>query len=145
MRLPYLLLRSVAAGWATLLLTAFLAGRILRKLPIPQEWTATISLTLDGGSLFLAGWVAGRLTRSGVMLAAGIFAATLALVDFNPLLALNAPWLARLVQNSFRNSRYLDSLLSAFGTQAFLFGCLFAGAWESRPNNERPLSITDGA
>ncbi len=103
------------------------------------SWIATVHLAFDCLTLAAAGFVAGRFNRSRALL----FAATLCFWDFGDALALNVPWLLRLVWNSLHDSRYLDSLVSSVETHMLLFGCLFAGAMLSRPR-EKPVSIVDG-
>jgi len=62
-----------------------------------------------------------------------IFAAMLAAWNFGLAPAINVPWLVRLAIDSFGNSRYLESLITAVATHALLFGSLITGARLSRP------------
>jgi hypothetical protein len=93
-------------------------------------------------TLAAAGFVTGRFNRSHPLLAAGLFALTLCFWDFGGALALNVPWLLRLVWNSFHDSRFFDSLVASAETHVLLFGCLMAGAMLSRAK-ERAVSIVD--
>jgi hypothetical protein len=135
--------RAILAGWVTLLGIAYLVERPAVEWLAPlfgARWIATVQLALDCGALAAAGWVAGRLNRSRAIWTAAVFAVTLCFWDFEGILALNVPWLVRLVWNTLHDSRYLDALLTIVETHAILFGCLFAGAALSRPR-EKPVSI----
>jgi hypothetical protein len=137
--------RAIAAGWATLLLIAYLVERPLLHWSAPlfgPMWIATAGLAFDCAALFAAGWVAGRLNRSHAMRTGLLFAATLCFWDFGGTLNLNVPGLVRLVGNSFHDSRYFDSLLTGVETHAILFGCLIGGAALSRAR-EKALSIVE--
>jgi hypothetical protein len=139
------LLRALVAGWATLLVIAYLVERPLLGWSAPlfgPMWIATAGLGYDCAALFAAGWVTGRLNRSHAIRTGLLFAATLCLWDFGGTLALNVPGLVRLLWNSFHDSRYFDSLLTSVGTHALLFGCLIGGALLSRAR-EKPVSIVD--
>lgn len=141
-----LALRAIVVGWVTLLLTAYLLERVLLPWAAPAlgpEWLATARLTLDCGILAAAGWVAGYWSRPHSLFAALVFAATLTLRDFTPLLPLDVPWLYRLVVDTLRDSRYLDSLVTSAAGQAMLFGCLISGALLARPRPAKPLSVFD--
>jgi hypothetical protein len=107
---------------------------------IGASWIATVHLFLDCAALTAAGFVVGRLARPGSTLPGAIFAATLCFWDFGGTLALNVPWLARLVWNSFHDARYVDALVTSLETHALLFGCLIAGVALSRPR-EKMISI----
>jgi hypothetical protein len=136
------LVRSILPGWVTLLVLAYgIEGPMLHWTApwFGASWIATVHLAFDCLTLAAAGFVAGRFNRSRALL----FAATLCFWDFGDALALNVPWLLRLVWNSLHDSRYLDSLVSSVETHMLLFGCLFAGAMLSRPR-EKPVSIVDG-
>jgi len=135
--------RSILLGWAALLLIAYGVERPLLHWSaalIGAPWIATAHLALDCTALTAAGWVTGRLNRSYALLSAGLLAATLCFWDFGGALALNVPWLLRLILNSFHDSRFLDSLATSVETHVLLFGCLMAGAALARPR-EKPVSI----
>lgn len=135
--------RSILLGWATLLAIAYgVEGPVLRwTAPLfGASWIATAHLAFDCATLTASGFVTGRFNRSRAALAAAVFAVTVSFWDFGGTLALNVPWLLRLVWNSFHDSRYLDSLVTSVETHILLFGCLFAGAMLSRPQ-AKPVSI----
>jgi hypothetical protein len=137
------LLRSVVLGWVTLLGIAYLIERPLIHWTRPlfgAMWIATAHLAFDCLTLAAAGWVAGRLDREHAVRTGAVFAATLCFWDFAGLVAVNVPWLARLVWNSFQDSRFLDSLALSAETHALLFGCLIGGAMLGRPR-AKPASI----
>ncbi len=134
---------AVLVGWIALLAIAYgIEGPVLRWTGslFGSSWIATAHLSLDGLTLAAAGWVAGRFNRSHAMLTGALFALTLCFWDFGGALALNVPWLLRLVRNSFQDSRYVDSLISSIESHVLLFGCLMTGAALSRPR-EKPVSI----
>ena len=136
--------RSLALGWVALLAIAYGVEAPLLRWTSPffgEAWVATAHLALDCLTLAAAGWVAGRFGRPHSIPAAILFAFTLCFRDFDDAMALNIPWLLRLVSNSFHDSRYFDSLATSAETHVLLFGCLIAGASLSRPR-EKPLSIT---
>jgi hypothetical protein len=138
-------LRSLALGWVTLLPVAYLVERPLLHWMAPlfgPIWIATAHLSLDGLTLAAAGWMAGRGNRPHALLSGLLFAVTLSFWDFGDMLALNVPWLVKLVRNSFSDSRFFDSLIASAETHVLLFGCLIAGAALSRPR-EKPVSIVD--
>jgi hypothetical protein len=138
-------LRSLALGWATLLVLAYIVERQLLHWMAPllgPIWIATAHLSLDGLTLAAAGWMAGRGNRSHALLSGLLFAVTLSYWDFGDMLALNVPWLLKLTIDSFSDSRFFDSLVASAETHALLFGCLIAGAALSRPR-EKPVSIVD--
>jgi hypothetical protein len=135
--------RSVLLGWIALLVIAYgIEGPVLRLTgPLfGVSWMATAHLAFDCLTLAAAGWVAGRLNRSYAMLTVGLFALTLCFWDFGGALALNVPWLLRLVRNSVQDSRYFDSLIASVETHCLLFGCLMTGAALSRARG-KPVSI----
>jgi hypothetical protein len=118
--------RSLLFGWAALLAIAYLVERPLLIWSAPWidvSWLATVHLMFDCVTLAAAGVAAGRFSRAGVF----VFAGTLAWWDFGQLVALNVPWMIRLLVDVFRDSRYWDSLIATAVTQALLFGSLFAG------------------
>lgn len=132
-------LRAVVLGWVMLFVLAYLMELLLVRFAraFGPVWFPTGRALLDCGALVAAGWVAGRKSPG---LAVVVFAATLTLRDFNPLLPLNVPWLLRLIIDSLRDSRYIESLFTTAAGQALLFGCLFAGARLGRPR-DLPLSL----
>jgi hypothetical protein len=135
--------RAIAAGWITLLLLAFAVEAPALQWTaalIGASWMATVHLALDCAVMTAAGFVAGRSNRAHPMLSAGLLAVSLCFWDFGVTLALNVPWLLRLVRNSFTDSRYLDSLAASAEAHILLFGCLITGAALSRPR-EKPISI----
>jgi hypothetical protein len=135
--------RSILSGWTALLLIAYGVERPLLHWSaalIGVSWIATAHLAFDCLTLAVAAWVTGRTNRARAIWAALVFAVTLSFFDFGGALALNVPWLLRLIFNSFHDSRFLDSLATSVETHVLLFGCLFAGAMLSRPR-ERPVSI----
>ena len=135
-------IRSIALGWIALLAIVYgVEGPLFRFPLFGGAWVATAHLAFDCLTLAGAGWVAGRFSRPRSMLTAVLFALTLCSLDFEAALALNVPWLLRLVWNSLHDSRYLDSLAAGAETHVLLFGCLFTGAALSRPR-EKPVSIT---
>lgn len=140
-----LALRAILIGWVTLLLTAYLFERVLLPWTAPvlgPEWFATVQLTLECGILTATGWVAGYWSRPHSLFAVLVFAATLTLRDFTPLLPLDVPWLFHLLLDALHDARYLDSLVTTAAGQALLFGCLIAGARLARPRPAQPLSVT---
>lgn len=130
-----LALRAVLAGWAALLAFAYALEWLLRRSSdfTGAEWLATVRLALDCCILAAAGWVTGRLSRKRPVVAALIFAATLCVRDFNPLLPLDVPWLLHLAIDTIRDSRYAESLLATAVSQVFLLGSLIAGGLLARP------------
>ena len=138
-------LRSIALGWVTLLVLAYMVERQLLHWMAPlfgPIWIATAHLCLDGLTLAAAGWAAGRGNRSRALLSGLLFAVTLCFFDFSEMLALNVPWLLKLTKDSFSDPRFFDALVASAETHALLFGCLIAGAALSRPR-EKPVSIID--
>ncbi len=126
---------AVGLAWLTLLALAYLAQAVLlREAPLlGPEWFPTARVILDCCALSAAGWVAGRLRRERALLSASIFAVTLSLRSFDPLLPLDVPWLLHLSFDTVRDSRYLESLATTAVAQAILFGCVFCGARLARP------------
>jgi hypothetical protein len=138
-----LAVRAVLIGWATLLLIVYLVEHPLLVVAAPilgAQWLATAGLALDCTALAATGWVVGRLNRTSPIVAVLIFAATLTFWDFTPAMAINIPWVIRLVVNTVRDSNSLSLLFSTAASQAFLFGSLLAGGLLSRPR-EKPVSI----
>ncbi len=136
----FLTLRGILIGWGALLLIAYLLDRTLRWIAplLGDAWLATARLTLDCFALAAAGWVVGRWSRPHSLFVSLVWAATLTLRDFNPLLPIDVPWLLHLLIDSFHDARYLDSLVNTAAGQALLFGCLIAGAMLARPRAEAP-------
>lgn len=137
-------IRSIVLGWIVLLAIAYGVEAPLLRWTSPffgQAWVATAHLAFDCLTLAAAGWAAGRFNRPHPMLTTTLFALTLCCRDFGDAMALDVPWLLRLVWNALHDSRYFDSLAASAETHALLFGCLIAGASLSRPR-EKPVSIT---
>jgi len=135
--------RSILLGWATLLPVSYLLERPLLNWIAPflaNAWIPTAQLALDCCIFTATGWVIGYFNRAHALFAVLVFAATLTLWDFTPILEINVPWLLRLIADSFRDSRFLASLATTAATHAFLFGCLIAGAMLARPT-QKPVSI----
>src|SRR5277367_4574580 len=103
------------------------------------SWFPTARVALECTALAATGWVTGRASRSNFDVL--VFAATLVFWDFGQVLSVDIPWLLRLTINTFRDSRYLDSLTTVAATQAFLFGSLIAGGMLSRGSHRAPVSI----
>jgi len=142
---PLLWARSIVLGWVTLLAIAYaVEGPVLHwTAPLfGAIWIATAHLAFDCLTLAAAGFVAGRSNRSYAFPSVLLFALTLCFRSFGNTLALNVPWLLRLVWNSFHDSRYFDAMLTSAETHALLFGCLIAGAALSR-QRARPVSIVE--
>jgi hypothetical protein len=138
-------LRSIALGWVTLLVLAYMVERqVLHWMAtlFGPLWIATAHLCLDSLTLAAAGWAAGRANRSHAILSGLLFALSLCFWDFGDMLALNVPWLLKLSRNTLSDSRFFDSLAASAETHVLLFGCLIAGAALSRPR-EKPVSIVD--
>jgi hypothetical protein len=129
-------LRAIVLGWLTLFVLAYLIELLLVRFAgiLGPAWFPTGRALLACGELVAAGCVVGR---SGPRLAVIVFAVTLTLRDFDPLLPLNVPWLLRLAIESMHDGRYLESLFGTAAGQALLFGCLFAGARLARPRSPR--------
>jgi hypothetical protein len=129
-------LRGVLLGWATLFCLMFALERPLLNLIAAQlgpGWLPIANQPLDCLALAAAGWVAGRSNRGEPLLTVLLFAGTLTPWDFGEALSINVPWLVRLTANAFGESRYFESLASAAGNHALLFGSLITGGLLSRP------------
>jgi hypothetical protein len=100
--------------------------------PLGASWFATVRLMFDCSVLAGVGWIVGRMAVASPMPAVLAFAAMLSLRDFGDLVEVRVPWLLQLAIDTVRDPRYWESLLSTALIQAFLFGCLFAGAHLSR-------------
>ena len=140
----FVALRAIPIGWVALGLLVFMAEHPLLRWTGPllgAQWIATAQLGLDCGVMLGTGWVVGRLSRPDPMLGVLVFAATLTFWDISFLVAINVPWLVRLVIHTVSGEgNYLSSLVSTVGTHALLFGCLVGGGLLSRVR-ERPVSI----
>jgi hypothetical protein len=137
-------LRAILTGWPTLFAIAYLLERPLLYWTAPLlggEWFATVRLMLDCSVLAATGWIVGYCSRPKPLFAVLVFAATLSLRDFNPLLPIDVPWLLHLIADATHDDRYLDSLVGTAADQALLFGCLIAGAMLARPAQPKPLSV----
>jgi hypothetical protein len=147
-------IRSILVGWAALLSIVYLLERPLLFWTAPilgSAWFATARLTLDCLCFAATGWIIGRFNRgrfnrsqlsnAGTLFGVLAFAATLTVRDFDPLLAINVPWLVHLIANTFLDRRYAESLFVTAASHAFLFGSLFAGSRLARPSRTEPVSI----
>jgi hypothetical protein len=138
--------RSILLGWATLVAFTYLVERPLLLWTAPllgASWLPTVQLAFDCVALAATGWMIGRWNRSDAVPAVLVFAAMLAVWTFGLVPAINLPWLFRLIADSFRDARYLESLVTAAATHALLFGSLFVGARLSRPARA-PVSLLSG-
>ena len=132
--------RSTIVGWVALLAVIFLIERPLLRWTAPilgASWLPTVQLILECLGLTAVGWLIGRWGKPGVL----IFAATVALLDFTHILAIDVPWLFHLLVDCFQNSRYLESFFTSLATHVFLFGSLFVGARLSRVHERALLRI----
>ena len=140
-------LRSIPIGWVSLGVIVYLMEHPLLHFAGPfigAQWIATATLGLDCSVMAATGWVVGRLGRPSPMLGVLVFAATLTVWDLSFLVAINVPWLLRLVVHALRGDEsYLDSLVSTAASQALLFGCLLGGGMLSRAP-AKPVSIVGG-
>jgi hypothetical protein len=135
--------RSILTGWATLILITWLLERPLLLWTaslLGGSWFPTARLALDCCAFAATGWVIGYWNRTDSLLAVLAFAVTLTVRDFDPVLAINVPWLFRLVADTFRDNRYFDSLVVTAASHAFLFGSLLVGGRLARPA-QTPVSI----
>jgi hypothetical protein len=135
--------RLLLVGWAILIPTAYLLERLSLLFAahhLGPSWFPTVRLAVDCLALAITGWVIGRLDRSTPVFGAILFAATLTLIDTNPLLTVNVPWLVGLSLDALRDPVYLDSWAATAVQHIFLFGSLFAGALLSRPMRA-PVSL----
>ena len=132
----WLALRSIPIGWASLCAIVFLLERPLLRWTGPlagAEWLATENLALDCCALAATGWVVGRLGRPIPMSCVLVFAATLTLWDLTTIVAIDIPWLLRLVVHALSGeSSYFNSLVTTAASQSLLFGSLIAGGLLSR-------------
>jgi hypothetical protein len=138
--------RSILLGWATLVAFTYLVERPLLLWTAPllgASWLPTVQLAFDCVALAATGWMIGRWNRSDAVPAVLVFAAMLAVWTFGLVPAINLPWLFRLIADSFRDARYLESLVTEAATHALLFASLFVGARLSRPARA-PVSLLSG-
>jgi|HubBroStandDraft_1064217.scaffolds.fasta_scaffold185164_2 hypothetical protein len=143
----WILARSILLGWASLFAVTYLIERPLLYWTAPLlggSWFPTAQLAFECVALAAIGWMIGRWNRSDTVPVVLVFAAMLAVWNFGLVPAINIPWLFRLMVDSFGSARYLESLVTAAVTHAFLFGSLFVGAWLSRPRQTTPVSIVSG-
>ena len=130
-----LAVRAILVGWIALLLITFLVERPLLLWVVPLfggSWFPTARLALDCLAMAATGWITGRLNRPRPVFGVLVFAATLTVWDFGPMLPMDVPWLVRLSRDAVADSRYIDSLVTAITTHALLFGSLIAGGLLSR-------------
>ena len=135
-------LRSILLGWAALFgITYLVEGPLLLLTArfFGAHWVPTEQLALTCAGLAATGWVIGRWNRLDAMVSALIFAAMLAVWNFD-LVPINLPWLFRLIVDSFQDVRVVEPMLTSLVTHAFLLGSLLAGAGLSRPA-QLPVSI----
>jgi hypothetical protein len=136
--------RSILLGWATLLAATYFVERPLlvgTAALLGASWLPTAGLALECVVLCASGWIMARWNRPDAGPAMLIFAAMIAVWNFGLVPAINIPWLFRLIADSFRNPRYLESLITAAVTHAFLFGSLFVGAILSRAREQADIHI----
>ena len=129
--------RAILLGWVGLFAITYLVERPLLSWTarlLGGSWLPTAHLALACAGLAATGWIVGRGNRFDVL----ILAAMLAVWNFGLVPAIDLPWLFRLTIDSFGNSRYVESLITAAATHALLFGSLFAGARLSRPAQSIP-------
>jgi hypothetical protein len=139
----WMVARSIAAGWATLITLTYLAEHPLLRLTAPlvgPHWLATASLTLDCLKLLATGWAIGRLHRAAPLICVVAFAATLALFNLDPWLPLDLQQLIRLAMDAAHDTRYWGPLAAMAAQHILLFGSLFAGALLGRAP-QTPLSL----
>jgi hypothetical protein len=140
-----ILVRSILLGWAALFVLTYLVQRPLLHGAgslLGASWLPTAQLTLACAGLAATGWIIGRSNRPRALLATLVFAAMIAVWNFG-LLPIDIPWLIRLIVDTFENTRYLESLVTAVATHALLFGSLFIGERLSRPA-PAPVSLVGG-
>ena len=140
----FIALQSIPIGWVTLGLLVYMLEHPLLSWVGPvlgAQWIATAGLGLECAAMAGTGWVVGRLARPNSMLGVLVFAATLTVWDLSFLIAINVPWLLRLVVHAVSgDSGYLDSLVTTAMTQILLFGSLVGGGLLSRAA-AKPVSI----
>ena len=104
----WIVARSIAVGWAVLIVLTYLAERPLLRLTAPvvgAQWVATASLSLDCLKLAATGWIIGRLHRTAPLPGVLAFAATLGLFNLEAWLPLDVPWLIRLALDAVHDTR----------------------------------------
>jgi hypothetical protein len=139
----WILARSIAVGWAVLIVLTYLAERPLLLLTAPivgAHWVATASLTLNCLELAATGWVIGRLHRTTPLPGVLAFAATLSLFSLEAWLPLDVPGLIRLAMDALHDTRYWGPFANMTVQHVLLFGSLIAGGLLSRPP-QTPLSL----
>ncbi len=124
---------AAAAGWAALFLEGYLLERPLLwvvEKTAGASWAQPLSVVADFGAFFGAGWVAGRLARRpGV----GVFLVSLLFYDWNPLFPLHFGWVLREIQNTLRDSRYLEGLLQAVLMNGMYLVAVWVGGMQGIP------------
>jgi hypothetical protein len=131
--------RSIVLGWAALFAITYLLEGPLLSWTAPllgASWIATAQLALVCSGLAMTGWIVGRWNRNHVL----VFAALLAIWNFG-LVPIDLPWLFRLMVNTLRDARYLESFITSAATHALLFGSLVAGANLTRARQPTILHI----
>jgi len=136
--------RSILTGWAMLLTISYLLERPLLFWSEPVlggSWFSTAQLALDCCSFTATGWAVSYWSRADSLFPVLAFAATLIPWDLNPVLDVNVPWLLHLVVETFRDTRYLDSLVATAGSHILLFGSLIVGSRLGRPSGAALVSV----
>jgi hypothetical protein len=145
-RRVWILVRSILLGWAALFVLTYLVEPPLLHgigVLLGASWLPTAQLALACAGLAATGWMIGRSNRPRALLATLVFAAMIAIWNFDLVPAIDIPWLLRLTVDTFENTRYLESLVTDLATHALLFGSLFVGERLSRPA-PTPLSVLGG-
>ncbi|MGD0125996.1 MAG: hypothetical protein ABSF46_11580 [Terriglobia bacterium] len=135
--------RSIAVGWAVLVVLTYLAERPLLFLAGPvvgAHWVETVGLTLDCLKLAATGWAIGRVHRAAPLPGVFAFAATLVFFNLEPWLPFDFPGLIRLAFDALEDARYLDSLATLISQHVLLLGSLIVGGLLSRPP-QTPVSL----
>jgi hypothetical protein len=128
--------RSIGIGFLALFAVMFLIERPLLRFAAPilgASWLPTAQLALECLVLAGVGWLIGRWGRLGV----AIFAATLALVNFCLVPAIDFPWLFHSLLDCFQNTRYLEPFVTSLATHVLLFSSLFVGSHLGRAKQNR--------
>jgi len=136
--------RALVLGWVALLAGVYLIERPSLRLfarMLDRNWLLTAQLALALSILLGTGWIVGRVSRPTPLLAASLFAVTLACWPPADALGIQIAWLLRLAADSLHDPRYWTSLFDTALMQTILFGSLFAGAMLSRKGARKPLSI----
>jgi hypothetical protein len=132
----WMVVRSIAVGWAALVALTYLAERPLLLLTahvVGAHWVATAGLWLDCLKLAATGWAIGRLHRAAPLPGVLAFAATLSLFNLEAWVPLDVPWLIRLAMDAARDSRYWGPFATLVAQHVLLFGSLIVGGLLSRP------------